>query len=796
MTGVQRQNADRRGDAARRPKLPAPDAPSGRRPAESASGPARNDRRSLPFVVAIGLSAYLLFTLELLAGRLVLPVFGGTPGVWATTLSFFTAILFAGYLYAHLAATRLSPRAGGLLHLAVAGVAVAATILAPREISALRRPDMPEALNVLLAQALTAGPAAFLLAATTPLLSAWYGRRGHDPWWLYATSNGASFAALVAYPFVLEPLIGMAAQRVLLAAGLAVFAVLLATIVAPAIHDRAGNGALERAAAPQAKLDRRRRALETDGKPAVAEPAAAVAEPAAAAPTLRRRTVWLLVAFVPAGLLSATTNFITTDLLSAPLLWVGPLAIYLLSFVVAFSDRGRRALRIAERLAPAAAVMLWLPWVSPLAWPAPALLLVELGSFLVLAVVLHGRLALDRPDARHLTGFYLVLSAGGMLATGFVALLAPIIFPAIYEYPLLVLAAIAAMALLPRPGQLVAARTPARLARELGVRLLPFGVAALLLLPLVALDKPDALGDVVAQLTLGAIIVAAAFHPSVLAGASLAVIVLATMVERSNLILEERTFFGVLRVQADQTARAEFSGTTLHGFQFVDTARRTIPTTYYVADGPLGQLITDVRDRTQTLRVGIVGLGVGTTAAYARPGDAFTFYEIDAAAVRIAQDPAYFTYLGDAAVPSRVVLGDARLSLADEPDGSFDILILDAFSSDAVPTHLLTREAIAGYVRTLRPGGVLAFHVTNRFYRLESAVVATAQAQGLGALVKGYNPTEEGLALRGALASAWVVAGPRTEMPRYRGLGWGDTVPGPVLTDDFADLLRVFRLGD
>jgi spermidine synthase len=215
-----------------------------------------------------------------------------------------------------------------------------------------------------------------------------------------------------------------------------------------------------------------------------------------------------------------------------------------------------------------------------------------------------------------------------------------------------------------------------------------------------------------------------------------------------------------------------------------------------VADGPLGQLIQDRRDRTPNLRLGVVGLGIGTTAAYGRPGDELTFFEIDPAAVRIAQDRTYFTYLADAQVQPRIVLGDARISLAVETAGSFDLLVLDAFSSDAVPTHLLTREAIAGYVRTLRPGGILAFHVTNRFYHLDSAVVATAQATGLGALVKRYTPTDEALVQRAATASIWVVAGPRAEMPRYRGLGWGDTSPGPVLTDDFADLLRVFRLLD
>lgn len=779
----------RRAASGRRPPAGGPSTPlpRGVRSPAGAAGSAPptpsawRDRASLPFLAAIVLSAFLLFTLELLAGRRVLPVFGGTPGVWATTLSFFTAILFAGYLYAHLVATRLDPGRGGVVHLAVAATAVAATVLAPSEIAALRQPDLPEALNVVLVQAITAGPAAFLLAATTPLLSAWYGRRGHDPWWLYAASNGASFAALLAYPFVIEPLIGQAAQRVLLGVGLAIFAATLGAIAWPsrraAVRDGGGTSAETLAIARE-----------------TTSILAAGATRPAGRTTFRRRAIWLLAALVPAGLLSATTNFVTTDLLSAPLLWIGPLGIYLLSFVVAFSARGGRIVQVAELVAPAAAVMLWLPWIAPVDWPAATLLAVELGAFLVLAVVIHGRLARDRPGAAELTGFYLVMSAGGMLATAFVALVAPVVFPAIYEYPLLVLAAIAVLELLPGPRRVPLRWRPVPLLRAAAGRLAPFAAAAVLLLVLVAATNELKLMAVLQMFVIGALVLAIGIRPGALAGASLVAILLLANAYRTGLIHEERTFFGVLRIRANEDARAEMSGTTLHGFQFLAAEKQQVPTTYYVADGPLGQLIQDTRDRAPNLRLGVVGLGVGTMAAYARPGDELTFYEIDAAAVRIAKDPALFTYLSGSHVEPRIVLGDARLSLQREPPGLFDLLVLDAFSSDAVPTHLLTMEAIAEYVRTLRPGGILAFHVTNRYYRLESAVIATAQASGLGALVKRYFPTDEGRGDRAATASVWVVVGTRAEMPRYRGLGWGDTSPGPVLTDDFADLLRVFRL--
>jgi SAM-dependent methyltransferase len=654
---------------------------------------------------------------------------------------------------------------------------VVATILGPRDIAALRQPAIPEALNVLMVQALIAGPAAFLLSATTPLLSAWYGRRGWDPWWLYASSNGASFAGLLAYPFIIEPFVGLSLQRTLVTVGIVVFAAALLAIVLrrPPVAD----------AGPIA-----------DAEP-VAEPRsdAPAASPARLSP--RRIALWLLAAFIPAGLLSATTNFITTDLLAAPLLWVGPLALYLLTFVVVFSDRGRHALRIFEVMVPAAVTLLWLPWISPVDWPAVPLLIVELGAFFVVAVAIHGRLAMDRPDARQLTTFYVVLSAGGALATAFVALVAPVIFPRIYEYPLLVVLGMIVLGIMPGPKGVWGGRSGWEVIQEAGYRLVPFGIAAVLLLILAAVNDARNIGHFVQYFGIAAAIVAIGFRPMALAAASLAVIVISTAASRQALLVERRTFFGVLRVQVldNFVAHAEYSGTTLHGLQFLDDVRRRQPTTYYAAEGPAGQIMDEARLRSPNLKIGIVGLGVGTMAAFARPGDELTFFEIVPATVEIARDERYFKYLADSPVPVRVVLGDARLSLAEEPDASFDVLMLDAFSSDAVPTHLLTREALRDYARTLRPGGLLLLHATNRYYVLESAMVATARDIGLGALMRTYNPNTESALSVAATYSIWVVAGQPLDQARFRGLGWGDPEPGPVLTDDFADLLRVLRFG-
>ena len=660
-------------------------------------------------IAAIALSAFLLFTIELLAGRLVLPVFGGTPGVWATTLAFFTAVLFLGYVYAHLVATRLSPRTGGWLHLGVAVAALLALLVSPGQVGSLRNPGLAEPINVLLAQAALVGGPAFLLASTTPLLSAWFARRGGDAWWFYAASNAASLAGLLAYPLIIEPRIGLAAQRVGIAAGFAIFVVLIGLVVFRA----------------------------------PAEPApAASGQPSRPAPglTVGRQLAWLLAAFVPAGLLAATTNFITTDLVSAPLLWVGPLGIYLASFVVAFSERGRRILPVADLLLLPAAALLFYPYVVDTSGtPAWLLLTSELGAFLIVATAIHGRLALNRPDERYLTRFYVVLSAGGMLATAFVALLAPVAFRTIYEYPILILLGLLVPVLLSKARQ-----------RD-WLELVGVGVAASLLVTLFATSTEP--------------------------------------------FLQRRSFFGVIRLDTDGVLTAEYSGTTLHGIQFLDE-RRLEPTTYYVQEGPLGDAFDDLRARHPQAEVGVVGLGIGTTAAYAQTGDALTFFEIDRAVVEIAQDPDYFTYLSGSPVAPRIVLGDARLSLAEEPAGSFDLLILDAFSSDAVPVHLLTREAIELYLRDLRPGGLVVFHVSNRHYELASAVGATAASLGLDAAQRAYVPADAEIDRIAARFSVWVAVGDRSAVQRLRDLGtWVSTSDGPVMTDDFADLLRALRLG-
>lgn len=715
------------------------------------------------FVTSIAISAFLLFTLELLAGRLVLPVFGGTPAVWTTALCFFTGVVFVGYLYAHVVVTRLGQRRGGALHLVVAGAVVVATFFAPTDLGALRFPGLPEAVNVLVVLALIAGAPAFLLSTTSPLLSAWFAGRGGDPWWLYAASNAASLVGLLAYPFIIEPAIPLSGQRVLLMLTLVLFVI---TLVAVVVGGRRTP-------------------------PAVDRPDVADAPPLAR----RRQLLWLIAAIIPAGLLSATTTFLATDLVSAPLLWVGPLAIYLGSFVIAFSARGRRILPMTERLVPVAATLMWIPYVLPSSWPVIVLVPFLLASYAVIAIAVHGRLAIDRPDEAHLTGFYLIVSLGGLIATAFVALVAPIVFNSIYEYPVLLVTGLAVLAVLPGPGQhLAGARLPV-MVREAAIRLAPYVAIGVVLAILAAVEDPESTTAIAIVFLVGGVVIALSLSRRVLAVATAAAILTFMVVGSTDPLLRVRTFFGVIEVREsyDGVARSEFSGTTLHGLQFLD-ARRTEPTTYYVRSGPLGDAMTDLDKRLPNgASIGVVGLGTGTVAAYERPVDSMTFFEIDQAVIDLARDTRHFNYLADAPNPPAVVLGDARLSLATQPAGAFDLIVLDAFSSDAVPAHLLTREAMKTYLGTLRPGGVIAFHLSNRYYDLVPAVASTAKSIGLTAAALSYVPNAARVDAIAARSSSWVVVGRPADTARFTALGWSDPFAGPVLTDDFSDILRLLR---
>ena len=739
---------------------------------------------TLPFALPIGLSAFLLFSVEPLVGRLVLPIFGGTPAVWATVLFFFQGVLLVGYLYGHLSVTRLGSW-GPPLHLALAALAVMALLIAPGRLADLRVESIPPVLDLIRILFVVIGLPALVLTTTTPLVSGWFEAAREretvgDAYWLYALSNGGSLLALIAYPLLIEPRLGLGAQRGVWAVGYVFLVVLLAVAASraiPAIRARVAAAA------------------------SVAAHARASSAVAATPVDWRRRGRWLLLAAVPSGLLSAVTMFIATDLVSAPLLWVAPLSLYLVSFIVAFSPRGSRWVGRATLAAPAMITVLWVPYGSAGGWPILAVLAMELVAFGIVAIALHGRLAQDRPDPSRLTEFYLILSLGGALASAFVALVAPTLFPGVWELPILLIGALVGLALV-APRAQARVRTGARLdfspffggARQ---RLLPYGVAAALLV--IALFATGALATEagIRWLLVGGVILAVGARPWFLALATAFVLALATFVLQPPAEFRDRSFFGVTEVLRSTNGELTLlmNGTTVHGSQATDPAKARTPQSYYVRNGPVGDLFAISAQRTGSQTVGIAGLGGGALATYADADTSMTFFEIDPVVIAVASDPRFFTYLSGAPNRPTVVEGDARLSFEDEPDGRYDLLIMDAFSSDSVPVHLLTAEAIADELRITKSDGVVVFHVSNRYYNLAPPIAAAVTDQGLTILEKWHTPGA--IKEPGETPSHWLAASrDAAKLEKLRAEGWTAVTPGDrPFTDDYADLLRYLNFG-
>ncbi|MFM8292381.1 MAG: fused MFS/spermidine synthase [Planctomycetia bacterium] len=644
-----------------------------------------------------------LFLLELLAGKILLPRFGGAPSVWISCLAFFQAALVVAALHADRLVRRRGPRFQLAAQAAVFAVAVAT---APAGLALAARWARPEAavplpLLVLATLAAGVGPVFFAVATLSPLYGHWRSlwpdargdHGGRTAYGLYAAGNAGSFAMLAAYPTLLEPLAGIG-QQIELATRL-VLAVIALTLVVGGITIRF-----------------------------TAQPAAATAVGPAVATTWRQWLGWAALAAVPSSWLASVTTHATVEVAPIPLLWVVPLAVYLASFVVVFSAGGRRLAPFeGAALLAAAGLAAWLV-AADCDEPAGLVLAGHLAAFGVACTCIHGMLVDRRPVAAGLSSFYLALAVGGACGGLFNAVVAPVLFDAHHEFPLAIAAA--------------AGLAPVALRLPMAARLAASGlVAAALVGTLVAapwLPLPRA-----GWLTLLAAAVATAAATLARGERALALcgLLLGTFFvgEATRQVLHrERTFFGVLRVcgSANGPSHVLMHGGIRHGVQLLgdDPARRRIPLAYYNEAGPLGSVFAGLDALGTRGRVGVAGLGVGTLASYARPGDEFVFYEIDPAVAAIAADIRWFTFLADCRGTARVVVDDARRALEREPDGSLDLLVVDAFTGDSVPTHLLTREAFALYGRKLRPAGVLALHVSNKYLDFVPVVEAVAAADG------------------------------------------------------------------
>jgi hypothetical protein len=694
------------------------------------------------FALVAGLGAFLLFDVQLVLGKRLLPWFGGTSAVWTTCLLFFQAALLGGYGWAHLLAGRFARRRQGRLHLLL--LASALLLLAgqgvvwPSPITPgdAARPLASEApapaILVVLASAV--GLPFVVLAATSPLLQAWLVRRwpGASPFWLFALSNAGSLLGLVSYPLVVEPLVSIRTQGWLWFAGFDVYAVGLFSCAATA----------GRASADRPSTDR----PSTDG-------------PGAQSVEVGRHLLWLALAAFPSVMLLAVTSHLTQEVAAVPLLWVLPLAMYLLSFILCFGWP-RTASRVVwgPGLTVAAAVAVFgLYRATDLRVPAQ----VSLWAIVlfVYGMAGHGELVRLRPGPRHLTSYYLTIAAGGALGGVLNAVVAPVLFRGYWELHLGLLGGpiVVVVALLADPGSPLRGGPPERLF----------------------------VSRVAAATALVALAIALGAHATG---------------ELRGALIARRGFYGVLRVVRERQGEADeclklLHGRIAHGLQLADPRRRQETTTYFGPSSGVGLAIGRHPKRLagQPMRVGVVGLGVGTIAAWSEPGDAFRFYELDPEVARLSQGPSpVFTYLRDAPGAVSVVLGDGRLALEQEPPQAFDVLVLDAFSSDAIPAHLLTREAFALYARHLGEGGIIAVQITNRYVDLKPVLRTVAADQGLVAM---HIPSYE----RGVRwGSDWVLValdpGPlRDEVIDAASLPALGRPERVVWTDDWSDLLRVLK---
>jgi hypothetical protein len=728
--------------------------------------------------LTIFLSAALLFLVQPMFAKMVLPLLGGAPAVWNTAMVFYQAVLLAGYGYAHATSSWLDARKQVLLHLAVLLLPLLALPIAiPR---GWVPPSQDNPIPWLLALMLVAVGLPFLVVSTsTPLLQRWFAASGHraagDPYFLYAASNLGSMLALLAYPTVVEPFLDLPVQSRLWAAG---YGLLLALAFACAAVVW--------------------RVPATATKPLVVAETTANGPSAGEAPTAGRRLRWVLLSFVPSSLMLGVTTYLSTDIAAIPLLWVIPLAIYLFTFILVFARRPPIPHRLMVDLLPIVMLPLVLVLASRATGPLALVLPVHPLALFVIAMVCHGELARDRPTARHLTEFYLWMSVGGVLGGIFAALVAPLVFTSVAEYPLtLVLACL----LVRRPQ--AAAAGPAQRVLDLALPVV-LGLGGVALIALAQAGDPETarahMGLVFGLL----VVVAYAFARRPLRfGLAIGAILLAASVYRGGegrLLHADRSFFGINRVTLDDSGHyfVLLHGTTLHGLQSRDAGRRLEPLAYFYRTGPLGQVFATFGGTPVTRSVAVVGLGTGSIGCHGRPGEDWTFYEIDPAVERLARDDRYFTYLRDCPPRLRVVLGDARLSLAAAGRGQYGLIILDAYSSDAPPLHLITREAVRLYLDKLAPGGILVFNISNRNMDFEPVLANLARDAGLVAVVQDDAVIAEEEYLRGKRPSEWVVmarraaeVGPLAADPRWRP---ARAVPGlAVWTDSYTALLQTFR---
>ena len=728
-------------------------------------------RRMAPlFALTLFAASALLFLVEPMIGKLLLPSFGGAPAVWNTCLAFFQAVLLAGYAYAHWLTRWRSPRGQLLVHLAVLVLPWLILPFAMRPEWAPRGGSHPT-LPLIGSLCATVALPFFVVAATSPLLQQWLAATRHrhaaDPYYLYAASNAGSMLGLIAYPTLVEPYLTLPDQSRVWAVG---YGALMALVACCA-----------------AVVWRQNSRMSANGSPPPS-----VASHSATRPTFIQRLRWVALAFVPSSLLLGVTAYLSSDVSPVPLIWVVPLALYLLSFMLVFARLPpsiHRAFAVALPLLVLAQIYHMFTGHAGENYSMLRLATIHLATFFCAAMVCHGELAQTRPASSFLTEYYFLLSLGGVLGGFFNALVAPLLFKSLAEYPL-------AMSLACVFSPLVLWHWPrGRGWLDVGMAAVVGLVSALILF---RTWNDDPTGPILVCLGLCTLSIGRPLGFGLSAAALFTVVGYYDDV-LDHLIWRQRDFYGVLQVQTD--SRDEFyylaHGRIRHGQQrrSDDPAVRDVPLIYYYPTGPIGQVFDASLPALQSKPLAFVGLGVGSLAYYGQRGQDLTFYEIDPAVERIARNDRYFTYLKDSAADCRVVLGDARLSLRDAPDDHYGLIVVDAFSGDAIPVHLLTHEAMQLYLQKLAPGGLLAFHISNQFLDLAPVLGNLARASALVGLDQNEPARrisdEEKAA--GKTISHWVILGrsdadfgPLADDSRWRPL---TAVPElPLWTDHYTSL--------
>lgn len=786
-----------------------------------ASDAVHSARMLLLFCVSVFLSAALLFMVQPLVGKMILPMLGGSPAVWSTCMVFFQTALLAGYGYAHLLTRRLSLKAQVGVHSVVALAALAALPISLPSGWSPPSEDLQLVAWVPVFLAVACGMPFFVVSTTGPLLQSWFSKTTHrlakDPYFLYAASNAGSVIGLLAYPLVVEPSLRLADQSWVWAGG---FAALAASLIA------CGVAASRNAGVGQA-------ASFNPEPPEVVNAA--------------RRVRWTLLAAVPSSLMLGVTQHITTDVASIPLAWVVPLLIYLMTFILAFSPWFRlRASVLGWVLVPLALAQCYLI-ARGAHTPLVPILALHVVGFAVAAMMCHKALAEDRPRPARLTEYFFFVALGGMLGGVFNGIVAPLTFNSIAEFPIAI-----ALACLLRPQAMGSAHAESgeeespEAARRAVLLLIfwPVLAASLVLIlntifhdvgrgtkePLVIIRTLVTVGlSVVLLWRSGGVAFALALGAATVVGQQV------NKTDHGTLLHVERSFFGVAHVYGDTVTypgdpdpyifnRVSLRhGTTLHGLQLMSPGENDRagpagrPRTYYHTQGPLGDIYRAFQtpDRlwsgTKLDTVAVIGLGTGQAAAYALPGQRYDFYEIDPAIVRIAEDPTLFTYVTmarDDGASVNMIVGDGRLRIAEAPDGLYGLIILDAFSSDSIPVHLLTKEAFELYFRKLRPDGILAVHVSNRYFRLHPIVARISKELGVN-IRRYYDPSaaewrtdlteveRRRWRREERFASDWLMlvrgmehAGALATDPNWKTIGLAKEPP--LWTDSYSDILSVF----